>query len=193
MNNIAIFASGGGSNALKILKHFENSDLARIKLIVTNRKDAGVLLHANENSVQWKYFPKEDWNTSPSKIVEELRAQGIDYIILAGFLLKVPDLIIDAFAEKILNIHPAILPDFGGKGMYGIHVHRSVLDSGKPETGITIHLINSKYDDGRIIFQKKVKLETDDTPESVQKKVQILEHIWFPQVIEKYIKDKEAQ
>lgn len=192
MDNIAIFASGGGSNALKILKHFENSDLARIKLIVTNRRNAGVLRHAEENSISWKYYPKENWNSSPMEIVQELKTQKIDYVVLAGFLLKVPDVIIDAFAEKILNIHPALLPDFGGKGMYGMHVHQAVLDSGKPETGITIHLINSKYDDGRIIFQGKVNVESVDTPESIQKKVQILEHKWFPQVIEKYIKEKAA-
>lgn len=192
MDNIAIFASGGGSNALKILKHFENSDLARIKLIVTNRRNAGVLRHAEENSISWKYYPKENWNSSPMEIVQELKTQKIDYVVLAGFLLKVPDVIIDAFAEKILNIHPALLPDFGGKGMYGMHVHQAVLDSGKPETGITIHLINSKYDDGRIIFQEKVNVESGDTPESIQKKVQILEHKWFPQVIEKYIKEKAA-
>ena len=192
MDNIAIFASGSGSNALKILKHFENSVLARVKLIVTNRKNAGVLLHAMENSISWIYFPKEDWNNSPTKIVEELKARKIDYVILAGFLLKVPDVIIDAFAEKILNIHPALLPDFGGKGMYGMHVHQAVLDAGKPETGITIHLINSKYDDGQIIFQEKVKVEMGDTPESIQKKVQFLEHKCFPQVIEKYIKEKAA-
>lgn len=190
MDNIAIFASGSGSNALKILKHFENSDLARVKIIFTNRKNAGVLQHAEENSVVWKYFPKEDWITSPSKILQELKVFGIDYIVLAGFLLKIPDQIITAFAEKILNIHPALLPDFGGKGMYGMHVHQAVFNTRKAETGITIHLINSKYDDGRIIFQEKVAVKKGDTPESIQKKVLALEHQWFPEVIEKYIKER---
>ncbi len=192
MDNIAIFASGSGSNALKILKHFENSNLARVKIIFTNRKNAGVLQHAEENSVAWKYFPKDFWVNSPSKIVEELKANEIDYIVLAGFLLKVPDQIIATFAEKILNIHPALLPDFGGKGMYGMHVHQAVFDSGIAETGITIHLINSKYDDGRILFQKKVQVEKGDSPESIQKKVLALEHKWFPEVIEKYIKEEAS-
>lgn len=190
MYNIAIFASGSGSNALKILKHFENSDLARVKIIITNRKNAGVLQHARDNSIDSEYFPKEDWNDAPSKIIEVLRAYAIDYIILAGFLLKVPNLIIEAYGEGILNIHPALLPDFGGKGMYGMNVHRAVLEASKSETGITIHLVNSKYDEGRIIFQATVALEKNDTPESIQKKVQILEHTWFPRIIEKYIKER---
>lgn len=188
MNNIAIFASGGGSNALAIIKYFENSDLAKVKLIVTNRKNAGVLHHAEENSISRKYFPKEDWSNSPTKIIDELNDAHIDYIILAGFLLKVPDAIIAAFDERILNIHPALLPDFGGKGMYGMNVHQAVLDSGKTSTGITIHLINSVYDDGRILFKETVNIEKGDTPESIQKKVQVLEHKHFPEVIENYIK-----
>lgn len=188
MYNIAIFASGEGSNALEILKHFENSAFATVKLIVTNRKNAGVLNHAKAFSVTSVYIQKEIWETNPSEVIDMLENYKIDFIALAGFLLKIPTRIIDAFAGKILNIHPALLPAFGGKGMYGMHVHRAVIDSGQAESGISIHEINLNYDEGKIVFQATALIEPGETAESIQKKVMALEHRWFPIVIENYLK-----
>lgn len=190
MYNIVIFASGSGSNALKIIKHFEDSDFARVKLVVTNRKNAGVRTHAHENSIPETYIPKETWLERPETITGELKKQQINFIALAGFLLKVPEVVIAAYPNKILNIHPAILPDFGGKGMFGMHVHKAVLDAGKTETGITIHEVTANYDEGKIVFQKRVKIDPEDTPETIQKKVQELEHRWYPLVIENFLKEK---
>lgn len=191
MHNIAIFASGGGSNALKIIKHFENSAFACVNLVITNRKNAGVCQHAQNHSIPCAYFSPEVWRSEPGKILSKLNDYKIDFIALAGFLLLVPEAILTEFHNNILNIHPAILPDFGGKGMYGIHVHEAVRASGKNYSGITIHRVNARYDEGEIVFQKRVPISADDTVEEIRLKVLELEHLWYPQIIEKYLKNRE--
>lgn len=180
---IAIFASGSGSNAENIIRYFQNSDLFSFPLIVSNNSKAYVHERAKKLHVKSITFPKEDFETG-EKILELLKENEIDFIVLAGFLLKVPELIIDSFPEKIINIHPALLPKYGGKGMYGDRVHKAVRESGDTETGITIHFVNRNYDDGTIIFQKKCVIEPTDTYEDIANNVHELEYEYFPKVIE---------
>src|SRR5690554_3086001 len=190
MYNVVIIASGGGSNALQIIKHFEKSSIARIDLIVSNNSNAGVRNHALNHNIDFIVFDKNVWHNNPEAIRDELTHRKIDLIVLAGFLLLVPPVLIRAFPNRILNIHPALLPQFGGKGMYGHHVHKAVKASGKKESGITIHLVNEKYDEGEIIFQAKTPIDADDTAETIQKKVLAVEHEWYPRVIASFIKER---
>ena len=190
MYKIAIFASGTGSNALKIIQHFSNSPIAKVALIVSNRENAGVKTHASANKIAFNYYKKEVWHANPQIIVNDLIAEQIDLIVLAGFLLLVPNKLIAEFPDRILNIHPALLPEFGGKGMYGRHVHEAVRAAEKHESGITIHLVNEKYDEGEIIFQAKTPISAADTASVIQQKVLKLEHQFYPEVIETYLKDR---
>lgn len=180
--NVAIFASGGGSNALNIIECLENDKDWGVALIITNKSDAGVIRHAEKHRVPHKVFTRDDFN-APGIVVKYLMKYRIEFIVLAGFLLKVPDELVAAFPNKIINIHPALLPDFGGKGMYGDFVHAAVLDAGRKISGITIHYVNNHYDEGQIIFQASTPVSEDDTVASLRKKVQALEHRYFPKVL----------
>jgi phosphoribosylglycinamide formyltransferase-1 len=187
---IAIFASGTGSNAQKIIDHFKNNDCVKIGLIVCNNPQAQVLNIAEREEIpilliEKKRFQKEDAYLSQLKIAET------DYLILAGFLWKISQKLIAAFPKKIINIHPALLPKFGGKGMYGHFVHEAVIAAGEKESGVTIHFVDEQYDHGDIIFQIKCNIATDDTPVSLAQKIQTLEHKYFPKVIEEVIQRGE--
>lgn len=189
MLNIAIFASGSGSNAENIANYFKNSDIVDIKLIISNKKEAYVLERSNKLGVKSAVFTKTDFETT-NDVLNLLLDQNIDLIILAGFLLKVPDNLLQAFPHKIINIHPALLPKFGGKGMYGDNVHKAVVEARESESGITIHYINENYDEGDIIFQAKCAISPNDSFEDVAHKVHTLEYEHFPRVIEGVILGK---
>lgn len=184
--NIAIFASGAGTNAENIIRHFDKKQSARVRLVVSNRQEACVLGRAQALGVPCRVFLKPEWE-APEKILDVLREYEIDFIVLAGFLLRVPDLFLHAYPNKIINIHPALLPKFGGKGMYGDRVHEAVVAAGERETGITIHYINEHYDEGDVVFQAKCLVLPGDTPADVAKKVHALEYQYFPIVIERLV------
>lgn len=188
MKNIAIFASGNGSNAESLTKYFNNGNTANVKLIVCNNKNALVLQRAKNLNIEALIMPKEHLcSENPVELLEILESRKIDYIILAGYLLKIPLALVNKYTHKIINIHPALLPKYGGKGMYGINVHKAVVEAKEKETGITIHLIDEIYDNGKIIFQTTCSVEPDDTPEIVAKKISLLEQTYFPKVVEEYI------
>jgi len=187
MKQIAIFASGAGSNAKKIIEHFALTDQkgnspAKVTLVVCNKPDAGVLKIAAENNIATLIIDKEKFFRG-NGYTDELAAAGIDIIVLAGFLWKVPAALIKAFPKKIINIHPALLPKYGGKGMYGHFVHEAVVANKETETGITIHYVDEVYDHGQIILQASCQVTEKDTPDTVAKKVQLLEHRHFPATV----------
>lgn len=183
---IAIFASGGGSNAEQIIRHFKENEEIEVSLILSNRKSAFVLERAKNHNIPGITFSKSELNQT-TKILEILNTYKIDFIVLAGFLLLLPRDLIKAYPDRIVNIHPALLPAYGGKGMYGKHVHQAVFDNYEKESGITIHLVNENYDEGKQLFQKSVALDSTDTPSEIAKKVLALEHQYFPMVIEREI------
>lgn len=191
MTKIAIFASGSGTNAENIAKYFEGNSNIEISLIVSNKKDAFVHERAKTLGIESVTFSKNEFENT-NEVVNYLRDKHIDFIVLAGFLLKVPDNILKAYPNKIVNIHPALLPKHGGKGMYGDNVHKAVVQAGDTESGITIHYINENYDEGDVIFQAKCQVGKDDTHEAVAKKVHILEYTHFPIIIESILKDKNG-
>jgi phosphoribosylglycinamide formyltransferase 1 len=184
MKNIAIFASGSGSNAENIARYFEHEENLNIKCIYSNRQDAFVLERARHLGIPSRSFSKDEFYHS-GKILDELLGQKIDLIILAGFLWLVPANFLKYFT--IINIHPALLPKYGGKGMFGMKVHEAVVSNRDSETGITIHYVNEKYDDGQILFQAKCLVLPNDTPEMVAEKVHQLEYLHFPRVIEELL------
>ncbi len=184
--NIAIFASGSGSNARKIMEHFKNHPSVKVALVVSNKKDAGVLDIAKEYGIDTLTVSKSTFYETDS-ILTSLSDYNISFIVLAGFLLLVPQYIIRRFNKKIVNIHPALLPKFGGKGMFGIHVHEAVKEAGEKETGITIHYCNEHYDEGNVIFQARCPVFPNDTAEDIAKKVLSLEHEHFAKVIEQVL------
>jgi phosphoribosylglycinamide formyltransferase-1 len=186
-SRIAILASGTGSNADKICTYFHDHPHIRVNLIITNRVEAGVLQVAARHNIKSVYIPKKNWADS-ANVLPVLKTSKITHIILAGFLLLLPDYLIHAFDGRILNIHPALLPRHGGKGMFGHHVHESVKSSGEIVSGITIHEVNERFDEGRIVFQKEVSLSREDTAEDIAQKVLQLEHRYFPKVIEEWIR-----
>jgi len=186
MVRIAVFASGSGTNAENIINYFENHKQIKVIFVLTNNKNAGVIERAERLDIPLKVFSKKELFSSEFASFLELKA---DYLILAGFLLKIPNDIIDSFPNKIINIHPALLPKYGGKGMYGKHVHEAVVENKEKESGITIHYVNENYDEGAIIFQETVSLKDSDTPDDVAAKIHILEQKNFPEVIESVIKN----
>ena len=186
MQQIAIFASGAGSNAARIIDHFRHHTVIRVALIVCNKPGAGVLGIAKKDGIPVLLIEKERFFRGDA-YVGELHQNHIDFIVLAGFLWKIPVALIRAYPGKMINIHPALLPKFGGKGMYGRFVHEAVIAAAEKETGITIHYVDEQYDHGEPIFQAKVVVERDDTPETVAKKVHLLEHEHFPRIIEEVI------
>ena len=179
---IALFASGSGSNAENIVNFFAKSPDFEFPLIISNKQDAFVHERAKKLQIPSFTFSREEFLTA-EKILSLLNNHKIDCIVLAGFLLKIPERIIDAFPNKIINIHPALLPKFGGKGMYGARVHEAVAEAGETESGITIHYVNSHYDEGNIIFQAKCPVLPTDTPDMIADKVHALEYEYFPKLI----------
>jgi phosphoribosylglycinamide formyltransferase-1 len=182
MKNIAVFVSGSGSNAENLFRHFENSDTARVTVLFANRPDIYALERAGRLGLEAVVFDKNELQSG--KVFDELRKRQIDYIVLAGFLWLMPPPVIRAYEGRILNIHPALLPRYGGKGMYGERVHRAVIEAGERESGITIHHVNEKYDDGDIVFQAKVPVAPNDTPESLAARIHELEYEHFPKIVE---------
>jgi phosphoribosylglycinamide formyltransferase 1 len=181
--NIAIFASGGGSNALKIIEHFLSSSKGNIALIVCNKANAGVLEIAEQFDIQTLIINKKDFYESED-ILKTFEQHQIDFVVLAGFLWLMPAYLVKAFPQGIVNIHPALLPKYGGKGMYGHYVHEAVKAAGESESGMTIHYVNEHYDEGSIIFQATCLLESSDSPDDIARKVLALEHAHYAMVIE---------
>ena len=185
-HRIAILASGDGTNAQNIIEYFADHQQIEVALVGTNKPQAGVLQRARKLEVETLIFDRTSMSDTDG-LLAELQSRNIDYLVLAGFLLKIPSHLIEAFPERMINIHPALLPKYGGKGMYGMHVHRAVKENRESETGITIHLVNEHYDQGAILFQAKVALSGDDSPEKIAAKVHDLEYRHYPQVIEQVI------
>jgi len=180
---LAIFASGSGTNAEEIIGYFKNHHRIEVGMILSNKKDAFVLKRALKHKIPQFYFNRHMFYKE--KVVDEiLKLNRIDFIVLAGFMWLFPERFVKSYPNKIVNIHPALLPKYGGKGMYGHHVHEAVINSGDKESGITIHYVNEKYDDGATIFQAKCLIEKGDTPDSLAAKIHKLEYEHFPQVIE---------
>ena len=190
MKRIAIFASGNGTNAQRIIDYFQGSHEITIGLILSNNPDAYVLERAGKAKIPTVCFNRKEFYQS-NFILDILTVQGIGYIVLAGFLWLIPEYLLDAYKGNIINIHPALLPKYGGKGMYGMHVHEAVVQSGDKESGITIHHVNNRYDEGQIIFQARCPVESWDTPESLAEKIHKLEYANYPRVIESVIMRKE--
>lgn len=187
MNSIAVFVSGNGSNAENIHNYFVSSDICRVGLIVSDNPGAYALERAKRLGIENIVIPRQKFRDG-QKVLDIINGYGIDYIVLAGFLSLVPAELVRAFEGRIVNIHPALLPAYGGKGMYGENVHKAVIVNGEKESGITIHYVNEKYDEGAVIAQYKVDVQPDDTPESLAEKVHALEYEYFPRVIESEIK-----
>ena len=184
---IAIFASGSGSNAQKIMEHFKYADLAEVALVLSNNPDAYVLQRADNFEIPSHVFDKTVFYQT-DEIVDLLKRLEVDLVVLAGFLLLVPENLLKAFPNKIINIHPALLPKFGGKGMYGDRVHKAVLAAGEKEHGITIHFVNEHFDEGEVIYQGRFAVDNNDTLEVIKFKGQQLEHLHYPKVIENLLK-----
>lgn len=183
---IAVFASGTGSNAKNLIHYFSEHPYAEIALIVSNKPDAGVLQHAIQLKVASVVFNKSDFENR-NIILPYLHSFHIDMIVLAGFLLRIPTFLTETFPKNIINLHPALLPKFGGKGMYGMAVHRAVKEAGETETGITVHYVNENYDEGEIIAQYRCSVTTNDTPETIAAKVHQLEYRYYPPIIERLL------
>jgi phosphoribosylglycinamide formyltransferase-1 len=188
---ICIFASGSGTNAEAIIKYFQHHPFIKVELVLTNNPTAAVLEKAKKANVESTVFNKSQFSES-DEIVQLLQAHGITHLVLAGFLLLAPKNLVATYPNKIVNIHPALLPKFGGKGMYGLKVHEAVKASGEKETGITIHEVNENYDEGKILFQASCEVLPSDTPQQIAEKVQALEHESYPRVVEKWITSKDG-
>ena len=186
MQRIAIFASGNGTNAQRIMEHFRFHSAIRVSLVLSNKPDAHVLKRAHKFQIPTLVFSRHDLYQS-HHLLDILSVQCIDFIILAGFLWLIPKYILDAYPNRILNIHPALLPKYGGKGMYGDRVHEAVIAAGDNESGITIHFVNEHYDQGDIIFQARCPVEPGDSPESLARRVHELEYAHYPEVIEQVV------
>lgn len=186
VKNIAILASGNGTNAENIIQHFYENEHICVKLVLTNSQKAFALERARKLGVKCAYFSKEFW-AEGSTLLTMLKAEKIDFIVLAGFLARIPDNILKAYLNKMVNIHPSLLPKYGGKGMYGDKVHQAVLDSGDTESGITIHYTNEHYDEGQIIVQYRCEVKPDDTFVTLANRVHALEYEYYPKVIERLL------
>ena len=185
MTRIAILASGSGTNAENIINYFQSSDSIKVTIVYCNKETAGVFDRCKQLEVPCIWFSKEAFHDS-SRVLHHVQLHA-DFIVLAGFLWKIPMDFVSAFPQKIVNIHPALLPKYGGKGMYGMHVHRAVKENKETETGITIHFVNKNYDEGAIIFQATASVDSNDSPEDIAKKVHQLEYMYFPKVIREVI------
>jgi phosphoribosylglycinamide formyltransferase 1 len=189
MKNIAIFASGLGTNAQSIIEYYREDDDIAVALIASNKPNAGVLEIAKKNNIPTKVFTRKEFYDS-QEVLNELEALEIDFIVLAGFLWLIPKYLVKKFPKKIINIHPALLPKYGGKGMYGMRAMKAALDKKDKETGITIHYVNEEYDKGEIITQVKCPIEKEESPLTLAKKIQKLEHQHYPKVIDKILKTR---
>ena len=187
MKKIVIFASGSGTNAENIMKYFVKTKIGTVAAVFTNNPNAQVIDRAKNYGVTIEVFSKDQ--LIEGEVLQKIDAIQPDWIILAGFLLKFPQKITAAYPKKIINIHPALLPKYGGKGMYGMHIHRAIVENKEKETGITIHFVNENYDEGAIIFQQSIILTDEETPEVVATKIHELEYKYFPEVIEKLMKE----
>jgi phosphoribosylglycinamide formyltransferase-1 len=185
LKNLVIFASGSGSNAEKIIAHFQDLNQIRISHIFCNNPEAGVIARAERLGVPCSIFSREEYKNG--SLLRKIQSLQTDYLILAGFLWLIPAEFVQAYPNRIINLHPALLPKFGGKGMYGHFVHEAVVAAGEKESGITIHYVNEHYDEGAIIFQSSFAVDPSDTPEDVARKGQVLEHRDFPRVIEELV------
>jgi phosphoribosylglycinamide formyltransferase 1 len=184
---IAIFASGSGSNAQKLMEHFKRSNEIEISLVLTNNADAYVLQRADNFEIPTHIFDKNEFYKT-DEVIDLLKNLEIDFVVLAGFLWLIPKNLIHAYPGRIVNIHPAILPKFGGKGMYGDHVHHAVMAAGETEGGITIHYVNENYDEGEYIYQARYRIDKNDNLEMVKFKGQQLEHQHYPRIVETIVK-----
>jgi phosphoribosylglycinamide formyltransferase 1 len=187
MKKIIVFASGSGTNAENIIKYFAKTKIARVVSVFTNNASAKVIERAKNHQIPTEIFSKSE--LLERNLLQKIQEIDPDMIVLAGFLLKFPDHIIEKYPNKIINIHPALLPNYGGKGMYGMHIHRAIVNNKEKETGISIHYVNENYDEGAIIFQKNVALTDDDTPETVAEKIHELEQKYFPEIISRLLED----
>lgn len=188
--NIVILASGSGTNTENIIRYFQSSDVARVVLVVSNKADAYVLERAKRLQVSSLVIPRDKFLES-GYVCSVLQEYHADLVVLAGFLLRIPDDMLAAYPQRIVNIHPSLLPKYGGKGMYGDKVHQAVVAAGEKESGITIHYIDGHFDEGVTIFQAKCPVLPDDTPEEVAHKVHALEYEHYPKVIERILAEKE--
>jgi phosphoribosylglycinamide formyltransferase-1 len=186
--NIVVFASGSGSNAIKIYEYFQKDKSVNIKALFSNKKSAPVIQKFQNIGIRTIVFEKN--NLDDGGVLKTLLNLNPSLIILAGFLLKMPAEIINSFKNRIINIHPALLPSYGGKGMYGINIHRRVIENNELLSGLTIHYVNRDYDTGAIIFQKKVELSENESAETLSKKILKLEHLHYPRIIEKLLEDE---
>lgn len=184
--NIVIFASGSGSNAENLIISFRKEAGIHVSAVFCNNPKAFVIERAKKLEVPCEVFDRKAFKNTD--FLQKLRAYKANMIVLAGFLWKIPPYLIEAFPEKIINIHPALLPKYGGKGMYGENVHRAVIDDQEKESGISIHLVNENYDEGRILYQARCKVDPSETPDSLAKKIHELEYRYFPEVVADYIR-----
>ncbi len=188
MINVAIFASGEGTNAENLFSYFANDTRIKIKLIITNNQNAGVVARAEKFKKNVQIVSKQALENYTHQLIEFLKVEKIDLIVLAGFLLKLPEDFIKAFPDKIINIHPSLLPKYGGKGMYGNFVHNAVIENKETESGITIHFVNEEYDKGNIILQAKCGVDDNDTIQTLSQKIRKLEFEYLPKAVELFLK-----
>jgi len=189
MKKIAIFASGNGTNAQRIIEYFADHPGISIDIVLSNNPDAFVLTRIKPYHIPALVFTRDEFYHS-SKIVDTLKEREISFIVLAGFLWLIPVNLLSEYSDRIINIHPALLPEFGGKGMYGMHVHEAVINSKQSKSGITIHLVNERYDEGKIIFQEVCDVDPSDTPETLASKIHVLEYEYYPVVIEALLQEQ---
>lgn len=187
MINAAIFASGEGTNAENLFKYFANDPRIKIKLVITNNENAGIVARAEKYKKNVHIVSKSALENYTDQLIEFLKVENIDLIILAGFLLKIPEKFVKAFPNRIINLHPALLPNYGGSGMYGMNVHRAVIKNKDKQSGITVHYVNEDYDKGEIILQEKCNVDPNDTAEELSKKIQQLEFEYLPKAVEKFL------
>ncbi len=182
---LAVFASGSGTNAQNLIEHFNKTFDREVVLVVTNNPEAFVIERAKKLGVPCRIFDRQAFRDG--KVLDALKEVKVDFIVLAGFLWLIPRNILRAYPGKIVNIHPALLPKYGGKGMYGHHVHKAVIANGEKESGITIHYVNEEYDKGDIIFQAKCPVKPDDTPDTLAQRIHLLEYEYFPKIVEELL------
>lgn len=189
MKHIAILASGTGSNAENIARQFEGDKHIAVDILLCDREEAPVLEKMKRFGIPTQIFPRADWRSNPQPILELLQSRGIDLIVLAGFTSFIPDCIVKAYERRIINLHPSLLPKFGGKGMWGMNVHRAVIEAGEKESGITIHYVSEEVDGGEIIAQFRCEVTPDDTPETLVARIHVLEHRHLPEVIRQLLEE----
>lgn len=185
--NLAVFASGTGTNFQNLYHTFKDDKNTNLELLISNNSGSGAIEFAKENGIRFKHISSKTHSDPDEAILDELMKSEIDLIALAGYMKKLSPKLIQTFENRILNIHPSLLPKFGGKGMFGMNVHRAVIESAEKQSGATVHLVNEEYDKGKIIIQKSVKIDRDETPESLQKKVAKIEYEIYPLAIKEYI------